>query len=322
MDDLALVNITGNDEVDRMLRLVIGGFEREFPGLFRGYYVIGSYATGTALPASDLDLLFEGRVPDPSERERSKVLLDTCRAATPLDGGVFPMIGEALHGIYNPIFKLKSLFLYGHDMRDTIPLVPPGEWARQCMHGIYRVMGRNGTLTQISYPIDYPDPQGEFYGYDDTVRLPDGSEVKGTRGLVTGAGWLATSLIGLKARCYVLSKGEFAASYRQHVGDEWAPFLDDLYDSCRRRWNYLIPQGAEDRAKLRLLCERYLQFENQFLAVYRDFVLAELQRGDDSAMLQALRTLERLPYDDAEIKAAVDMLQNRRESNSGKAGAE
>lgn len=312
MSDVALATSTGHKEIDRVLSMAIGGFEKELSGLFRGYYVVGSYASGTALETSDLDLVFEGRAADNAQRERAKNVLDACRQTTTLDLGVFPLSGDALHGIYNPVFKLRSLFLYGQDIRDTVPLVPVEEWARQCMHGIYRVMGRDDEPAAIKLPRTYPDPQGEFYGYDkDTVRLPDGSKINGTRGLVTGAGWMATALIGLRARHYVLGKGEFAILYRRHINDAWASFLEDLYDSCRRTWGYLVPEKAEDRGRLRALCRQYPQFEDHFLTVYRRFALAQLQGNDDEALLQTLRALEHLPFQDTDIEAAVRALQDR-----------
>jgi len=180
------------------------------------------------------------------------------------------------------------------------------------MHGIYRVMGRDHEPAAVRLPRAYPDPWGEFYGYDkNTVRLADGSVVSGTRGLVTDAGWMATALIGFQASQYVLGKAEFAVRYRQYIDDEWAPFLEDLYDSCRRVWGYVVPEEARDRGRLRALCRQYLQFEDHFLAVYRRFVLAALQGGDDGLLLHALHALEQVPFLDTDIDAAVRALQGR-----------
>src|SRR5205085_1359182 len=136
MSAIVLANSTGNDEVDRVLRLTIDALETTLPGLFRGYYVLGSHASGTALPTSDLDLAFEGHAGDDVQRARTKEVLAACRAATVLDIGVFPVSVDDL-GLYNPVFKLRSLFVYGHDIRAALPLLPVEEWARKCMHGIY-----------------------------------------------------------------------------------------------------------------------------------------------------------------------------------------
>lgn len=179
------------------------------------------------------------------------------------------------------------------------------------MHGIYRVMGRDHEPVAVWLPRAYPDPQGEFYGYITTVHLADGSVVGGTRQLVTDAGWMATALIGLQARHYVLGKADFAARYRQYINDEWAPFLEDLYDACRREWGYRVPEKAGERGRLRALCRQYPRFEDHFLTVYRRFVLAALQEGDDQLLLQALHVLEQVPFLDPDIDAAVRALQGR-----------
>jgi len=81
--------------------------------------------------------------------------------------------------------------------------------------------------------------------------------------------------------------------------------LDDLYRRCRTEWRYLIPASDEDRAALRALCRRALQFENHFLLVYRDYALAELRDGDNRAREAALSMLARTPYHDDAIREAI-----------------
>ncbi len=192
-----------------------------------------------------------------------------------------------MQGIGNPAFKLASLFLYGQDIRDDLPLVSSEEWARQLMHSMYLVTGCERGLSALTYPLDYPDPHGEFYGYDhNTKPQPDGTMTRGTRGLVTGAGWYATAMIALGTGQYVLRKRDVPDCYRQYVGDEWAPFLDTLYARCRDEWRYQLPERADDRDILRDLCdlcERYLAFENYFLSAYKDFVLSDLRGNDELA---------------------------------------
>ena len=62
MDTISLFNSTGNQQVDDILRGVIGISEIVFPNRIRGYYLTGSYANSYALPTSDIDMtiVFKG----------------------------------------------------------------------------------------------------------------------------------------------------------------------------------------------------------------------------------------------------------------------
>ncbi len=311
MSGVVVAASTGDENVDTLLREVINRVEQALPGRIRGYYVVGSHADGSALPASDIDLtiVVKGALDDDATQATWAIALDIVNgyaASHAVDLGAFLMHEARMQGIGNPAFKLASLFLYGQDIRDNLPLTSSEEWARQLMHGMYLVTGRERGLSALTYPLDYPDPHGEFYGYDhNTKPHPDGTMTRGTRGLVTGAGWYATALIALGTGQYVLHKRDVPGCYRQYVGDEWAPFLDTLYARCRAEWRYQLPEQPGDRDILRDLCERYLAFENHFLSAYKDFVLADLRGNDEPAVRQTLRALHRLPYKDEDIRIAL-----------------
>jgi hypothetical protein len=158
----------------------------------------------------------------------------------------------------------------------------------------------------VRLPLAYPDPAGAFYGYDSrTVRLPDGAEARSTRNLIRVTGWAATALLAHQAGRYVARKRDCHATYRAAIGDEWSDLLADIYTRCRAEWNYLIPDDAADRRRLRAICERTLAFENQFLAIYRRYLLTELRGADDGHARQALWLLGQIPYDDDEVRAVV-----------------
>jgi len=191
MSGVVVAASTGDENVDALLREVINRVEQALPARIRGYYVVGSHADGSALPASDID----------------QDIVNGYAALRAADLGASLMHEAHMQGIGNPAFKLASLFLYGQDIRDNLPLTSSEEWARQLMHGMYLVTGRERGLSALTYPLDYPDPHGEFYGYDhNTKPQPDGTMTRGTRGLVTGAGWYATAMIAMGTRQYVLRK--------------------------------------------------------------------------------------------------------------------
>jgi hypothetical protein len=56
MNDITPLHSTGNQQVDHILQGVIGLYEMIFPGRIRGYYLVGSYADGSAVAASDIDV--------------------------------------------------------------------------------------------------------------------------------------------------------------------------------------------------------------------------------------------------------------------------
>ena len=80
MQNIPLLNSTGNQRVDNILRGVIGIFETVFPDRIRGYYLVGSYADGTAISTSDIDMkiLFKNRFRDNIERKNSQQICEYC----------------------------------------------------------------------------------------------------------------------------------------------------------------------------------------------------------------------------------------------------
>jgi len=53
---ITLLNTTGHQRIDDIIRGLIGIFEAAFPDRIRAYYLAGSYADGSAVPLSDIDI--------------------------------------------------------------------------------------------------------------------------------------------------------------------------------------------------------------------------------------------------------------------------
>jgi hypothetical protein len=98
-------------------------------------------------------------------------------------------------------------------------------------------------------------------------------------------------------------KSECHNMYKNHIGDEWAPLISDIYVLCRNRGHYVIPLDVSDRQMLRSICERTLQFENYFLGLYREFLLDELSSGPPADGAHARWVLDQLPLADAAVRA-------------------
>jgi hypothetical protein len=188
-----------------------------------------------------------------------------------------------------------------------VPLLPIEEWARERMRAAYwlivKVFKRPAL---VRYPLAYPRPDEEFYGYDQrTMVLPDGAEARCTRDLIRVAGWAATALIALKAGAYVARKRDCHRMYQQLIGDEWSGLIRDIYERCKLGWNYRIPAEPRDREDLRAICARTLEFENYFLATFKEFALGELRGANSKARRDTAWLLGQIPYHDDAIREAL-----------------
>jgi hypothetical protein len=313
VDTIALKASTASDRADRALQQIIGDFEAAFPGRVRAYYVDGSFADGTGLATSDLDLtvVFVGGFLDDGEHRAAETLAKKCAAVSAIELDCAVTCDDELRRGAHPAFKWASLYVFGEDVRDSVLIMPLAQWARERMHAAYWLtVNLYGRGDIVRPPFTYPDPTAEFLGYDRrTLRLPDGSEVRCTRDLIRSTGWAATALVAYLAGRYVVRKRDCHRLYRQLIGGPHADLLEDIYTVCRGQWRYLHPDNAAGRRQLRALCERTLTFETDFLAHYRRFVLAELTGEDGEAHRAALWMLGQIPLLDAEVLAAVRTLE-------------
>ena len=308
-EKILLLNSTRNENVDAVLSGVVSVFEGAFAGRVRGYYVDGSLADGSGVTTSDVDLMvvFKGGFAGDEELGRVDEVVRQCVASCAVELDLDVVDEQELLKGAGPAFKMGSLLVYGEDVREQVPLWPLEVWTRDRMHSsLWRTVHLWGRSTVVRYPLDYPDPTGEFYGYDRRkLRLADGWEENCTRDLIRLVGWSATGILAFKAGRYVARKRDCHKLYRECFDDEWASLLQELYEVCRGKWKYLIPSDQEERQQLRRICERTLKFENHFLLIYKEFLLSELRSGDTAGKLQALWVLKRITYDDREVEEAI-----------------
>lgn len=87
MTEINLSASTGNAYIDNAVRRVGDVFETAFPQRIRSYYVEGSYADGTEVPTSDVDLtiVFKDRFGDDTERNRAAQVADRCAAMSSVE---------------------------------------------------------------------------------------------------------------------------------------------------------------------------------------------------------------------------------------------
>jgi hypothetical protein len=294
---------TGSPAADEQVRRVVGAFEAAFPGRVRGYYVIGSYADGSAVRISDLDLvvLFKSHI-GPAEQQASR------RVARSLGTSTLPRLDLTVSGEAEPTWekahvKLASRHVYGEGIRADIPdeLHEPAE-TRDSYHYAQRYLRFLRGGAPLTYPLDYPDPAGELFGYD-AVREPEWyppGTVRGLRELVNAVTLLAKALLPSGDGYRSASKGQTVTLYREYAGggagSAWGAFVDALYRHAKLRWGYLVPDDSAERRVLRELCRQTLGFENHFLARYRTPLLDLLQSRDEASQRFAAARLEEVTY--------------------------
>ncbi|NKB66760.1 MAG: hypothetical protein GKR89_06855 [Candidatus Latescibacteria bacterium] len=310
---VALAHSTADPRVNAILQGVVGVFEHYFPERIHGYYLVGSYANGTAVAASDIDIhpVFKGEF-GPEEAEQVYRIRDICNGLTYVELNVDPWPDSFAGVVYGALFQLVALPVYGADIRARFPLPSLEAYARQLVGvgGLLKVRQR----ATLRYPLAYPDPAGEFYGYDGRGAADfDGVQEQGTKGLIGAAYSIVLGRLALTAPQYIVGKAEAFHLYRQCVKDEWSDFIAQVWQRCRQDWHYKIPTRDSDRQILRRLCRDMLDLENFYLRLYRGFMLEELAAqvadwpyGDSDYTIYSLGRLATVLYPgDAAVALAL-----------------
>ena len=304
MSEYTLHSSTGSTTVDHVLMAIVGRYERAFPGMIRGYYVIGSYADASMVPISDLDLMIMFARPLTSgQLAQAHALVQQCAESSPLRLDIGLTLQHDLSGTEQVLLKLGSRLVYGEDVRDQLALPPLAQYRRDVTWSPYRFLVQVMRDQQaLAYPLAYPDAGDPFYGYA-TKRLaawyPTAIE-QGTKELITGITRTATALLALRAGQSVGAKSASIRLYREQIGDAWAEYLELLYRKGKGEWQYAIPSAPADQRLLRDLCRQTLAFENHYFQHYRAYLLDLLQGTDDERLFAAQR-LTQVLYADAAV---------------------
>ena len=328
---LPLLISTGDNRADSILSGAITLWECLFPQRIRGYYLNGSHANATATPTSDLDLtiLFKGHYRDQAESDLAQELCKSIEAlhpATFVDMGYLSEDSLQQPDRVSIALQLKrsSCLIYGEDIRDQISASPDARYVRDSMHIPY-FGSRYGRpqLEVLTFPLDYPDPNGRFYGYDGwSLPSAGDTEQAGTKMLVVIVTRIATASVALRSGQYVGTKRESVDLYRTHIGDDWTDLVEQVYQACKERWQYRIPRRKGDQEQLRTLCQCALGFENHFYALYRSYLLEELYASQREDQLRAVERLGQIIYPGEDIDSALTLLMEDADAEVRKAVAQ
>ncbi len=325
-----LAYLTEHPKINQILQGVIRIFEQRFSGRIRGYYLRGSFGNRSATTNSDLDMyvIFKESFSHPAEATEALNLSHACTQISPVLLEIKPGAEFDLHRMEHTgialNFKYSTQFLFGEDIRDQIPTFAPGDWVRWAMQAPQTSLKVIRSAKNLVFPLQQPNAQAEFYGYDrQTIPGVDGVDCPSTKWLVATVEWIATALVAHRTEQYVGSKKEAVQLYKSNISDQWTTFVEQVYEQCRNRWHYLIPDGVTERKMLRSLCCQTLEFSNYYLSVYRNFVLGELSAGKPQHQLLAVRNLTQVIYPgDQEIAKALKKLQQSSHEGLSKAANE
>ncbi len=307
---IELLYATGHAKIDEIIRGAVELTELLVPGRVRAYHLLGSYANGSAITSSDLDIavIFKGEM-QPTDRAYLQQVYDCCwrMSSVSLDIVPYSEVDLQQRGVQ---WLLNSPLLYGANICDTIPQLPMTTYVRNFMHTPWRFFMRSRQqLDVITFPLDHPDPAGAWLGYDRRrTRALDGRDALGTHELITCTFWPASALILRQCGVFTHGKHDVVQQYRACIKDEWRDVLAALYQKCRIEWQYFIPDSAADQQLLRDLCQQALAFHNHFLRIYQDFLLTELQSDDADAQLLAAQRLGEILYPEQPVVDALNQL--------------
>jgi predicted nucleotidyltransferase len=308
---ITLLNTTGHQQVDGIIRGLIGIFEAAFPGRVRAYYLAGSYADSSAVPSSDIDIrvVFKDDF-KADEVARVRRVRDDCKLLSPVDIDLPPLSeGRLLRDadwVHEAVsIKLTSVFLYGEDIRESLQLPSIEQHTRNITAAPIQFFARVHGGLPLVFPLTYPKSEGDFYGYEEV----DQAGERNTKMLVHIVGFAASCILALRAGQIVAKKSDWLESYKRSIGDEWTAFLETLYTNGKIAWRYRIPESHFERQILRDLCKKALDFENYYLALYRDYLLDQLHSGDPDQQTFAATRLKNIVYPDTEIRFALRALK-------------
>lgn len=306
------IRAIGKPSIDQVLSQIVQRYEAHFPGRIRACYLTGSYAEGNAVEWSDIDVyvLFKDAFVSQGEAAQAEQLGRALAPLTPvrldLHAGSEQSL-DSLPGFLRAAIKQTSVLLYGEDTREHMSLAGREHYTRDATEVALQFLLELHQGENLTYPLAYPDPDGAFFGYDQLQVLSDSSDRAearpGIRLLVESACRMGTALLAFKTDRSVSTKRESVQTYRELINDEWASFLEAMFERGKLCWSYNLPEQIEERAELRMLCERMLPFENHYLRAYRAYLLAQLGSNNEAARQFAWQGLKQVMYpDEAEDK--------------------
>jgi predicted nucleotidyltransferase len=283
------------DALAETVRAIADLIWRFHPNRVLAYYLCGSRATGTARAGSDIDLLVvlrEGVSQDATEDIQTLLFLCARIAGLPLDLAFLPEDEAREYG--TAFLPPEGVFLAGTDIRAEFGSPPPDALTAALMNTAFQIIeSAYPPGKMLPYPLPPPDPKDPWLGYVPESQGPQHAVLKPLFKVVMA---VVQAMLARQLAVWVRpTHAQIAESYRAVYGEEWVGLIEGMFRPCRSEWEFFIPAGEADRARLRDLCHQALAFVNHFLPFYRQFLLQELRCHNAERRRVARRLITRTP---------------------------
>lgn len=259
-----LLSTTGADAVDEAILALVEAMKLKFPDADLGYYLHGSWASNSATPTSDVDILALASIPiSDRDRDVARQLASSIADASevPLDFHVHPV--EAL--ITDPYVDLHRTgrLLYGHDYRPHLPEPSLDALARESV--LYTCLCITGARGQerSRWPFSHPNTEDEFFG-----RLPKRNPPR----LGKKLNWFASALLAGRYGYAPFSAADALEGLVSRE-DRWGKWVADAKRICSAQLDDCEPSR---RRELQEVCRGALDLENETV----EALLEAVRRGD------------------------------------------
>ena len=201
---------------------------------------------------------------------------------------------EARAGV-RPHLKVGRL-LAGDDVLRDCPLKPKddllGYFAYSALYFSWMIRGKPPVLP---HPLAYPDPAGEFLGYERNGNWTGENAYRPGLGLLVNlAASIANFRLAQEAGEFVPNKSLTAAALRRRFpGAPLGRWVEEVLDLGRGRWQGAVPDDRADRERLTAACGQALAFENE--SVGRCIpLLPQFAASPDADLAQRMRGVLRV----------------------------